>query len=90
MRPSHGFLKVAPDLIVEIISPQDRWQDVRQKLDEYFAIGVHRVWVIEPANRAVLVYRSPDEMQLLREGDTIHGEGVLEGFTLPVASLFGE
>jgi Uma2 family endonuclease len=39
-RPPKGFLEVAPDLVVEIISPNDRWQDVRQNLAEYFAIGV--------------------------------------------------
>jgi Uma2 family endonuclease len=85
-----GFLKVAPELVVEIISPGDRWQDVRQKLDEYFAIGVQRVWIVEPDNRAVLVYRSVTEMSKLGEGDTLLGEGILEGFVLPVVEIFEE
>ena len=83
-----GYLKTAPDLVVEIISPSDRWQDVRDKLEDYFAIGVHRVWIVEPDNRAVLVYRSSTEMRKLSEGDTVIGEGVLDGFSLPVAELF--
>ena len=83
-----GYLKTAPDLVVEIISPSDRWQDVRAKLEEYFAIGVDRVWIVEPDNRAVLVYRSITEMRKLSEGDTVIGEGVLDGFSLPVAELF--
>lgn len=73
---------------MEILSPEDRWQSVRQKIEEYFAIGVKWVWVIEPENRAVLVYRSNTEMHKLGEEDTLKGEGILEGFTLPVASLF--
>lgn len=85
---TRGFLQVAPELIVEIMSPEDRWQDIRQKLDEYFSIGVERVWIVEPGNRTVLVYRSTSKVQEFREEDTLRGEGVLEGFTLPVASLF--
>jgi Uma2 family endonuclease len=72
------------------MSPDDRWQEVRQKLEEYFSIGVQWVWIIEPENRAVLVYRSSTEMDKLGEEDTLHGEDILAGFTLPVASLFGE
>ena len=85
-----GYLKTAPDLVVEIISPTDRWQTVRDKLEDYFAIGVHRVWIVEPETRAVLVYRSVTEMNRLGEGDIINGEGVLEGFSLPVSELFEE
>ena len=89
-QPTEGFLEVVPELVVEVISPNDSWEDVRRKLEDYFSIGVQRVWVVEPENRAVLVYRSITEMQRLGEGDTLVGEGVLEGFTLPVASLFEE
>ena len=63
---------------------------MRDKLEEYFAIGVHRVWIVEPETRAVLVYRSVTEMNRLGEGDVISGEGVLEGFSLPVSELFEE
>jgi Uma2 family endonuclease len=89
-RPSKGFLTVAPDLVVEIVSPDDRWQSIRDKLEEYFAIGVHRVWIVEPETRTVLVYRSVTEMRKLGEADLLTGEGVLEGFSLPVAELFEE
>ena len=89
-KPLKGFLKVAPELVVEVISPTDRWQNIRDKLEEYFAIGVHRVWIVEPETRAVLVYRSVTEMNRLGEGDAINGEGVLEGFSLLVSELFEE
>lgn len=86
--PPKGFLEVAPELVVEVVSPGDRWQEVEEKLEEYFSIGVQWVWVVEPANRAVLVFHSSTEMQKFEEGDTLTGEGVLEEFSLPVASLF--
>lgn len=89
-KPRKGFLEVAPELVVEIISPTDSWPNVRQKIKEYFAIGVERVWVVDPENREVLVYRSPKEVITLSEEETLTGEGTLEGFTLTVASLFEE
>ncbi len=89
-RPTKKFLDVAPELVVEVLSPEDRWQDIRPKIEEYFGIGVERVWVVEPENRAVLVYRSPSEARRLGEGDTLEGEGALSGLTLPIASLFSD
>ena len=83
-----GYLEVAPELIVEIISPHDRWHEVREKIEEYFAIGVQWVWVVEPERRAILVYHSPLEVHEFREGDMVEGEGVLKGFTLAVVSIF--
>lgn len=85
-----GFLEIAPDLVVEVVSPNDSWQEVREKLEEYFSIGVRWVWLVEPENRAVLVFRSLTDMQKLGEEEILRGEGTLEGFTLPVASLFVE
>ena len=76
-----GFLDVAPALVVEIMSPSNAWEDVRQKIEEYVAIGVEQVWIVEPANRAVLVYRARDAVHTLAEDDTLNGEGPLEGFT---------
>jgi len=86
--PPDGFLEVAPDLVVEIMSPNDRWQDVRQKLAEYFAIGVRWVWIVEPENRTVLVFRSITDIQQYGMDDVLAGEGILEGFSLTVANLF--
>ena len=60
------------------------------KIEEYFSIGIQRVWIVESENRAVRVYRSPTEMQKLSEPDTLKGEGPLERFELAVARLFEE
>jgi Uma2 family endonuclease len=75
-------------LIVEIVSPGDSWQDVRQKIEEYFGIGVHQVWIVEPENRAVLAHRSPTEVKKFGEEDTLVGEGALAEFALAIADLF--
>ena len=86
--PVKGYLTVAPDLVVEIMSPDDRWQDVREKLTEYFTIGVTWVWVVEPSNRKVLVFRSSTMVEECGEDETLAGEGVLAGFAVKVADLF--
>lgn len=89
-KPSKGFLTIAPELVVEIISPDDRWRNMQQKLTEYFAIGVERVWIVDPDRRLVQVYRSTTELTQLAETDTLVGEGVLDGFVLPITELFEE
>jgi Uma2 family endonuclease len=86
--PTRGYLEVAPELVVEVLSPDDRWQDVRRKIEEYLAIGVERVWIVEPRNQAVLVYRSAAEATRLGLDDTLEGEGLLAGFRLAVRALF--
>lgn len=88
IRPTKGFLEVAPDLVVEIMSPDDRWQTIREKLTDYFSIDVARVWIVEPQNRKVLVFSSPIDVEEYGEGDIPRGEGALEGFSVPVADLF--
>ena len=89
-KPVKGFLEVAPELAVEIMSPTDRWVDIRGKLDDYFSIGVERVWIVEPERRTVLVYRSTTDFNELDEEDILRGEGILHGFELPVSELFAE
>jgi Uma2 family endonuclease len=86
-----GFLDVAPDLIVEILSPPtDRSLDTMQKLREYFAIGVRLVWVADPEARIVYAYRSLTNVTEFRDTDQLTAEDVLPGFSVPVAELFAE
>jgi Uma2 family endonuclease len=83
-----AYLEVAPELVVEIVSPNDRFSQLRQKIDEYFAIGVEQVWVVDPADKSVLIYRAATSYQHLGPQDTLVGEGLLDGFSLAVAAIF--
>jgi Uma2 family endonuclease len=85
-----GYLEVAPELIVEILSPDDRWSDVTQKLREYFAVDVRLVWVADPEARVIYAYRSLTDVREFNLADTIMGDDVLPEFSVPVASLFEE
>lgn len=85
---SQTYLDVAPELIVEVLSPNDRWSQVTDKLEEYFAIGVKIVWVADPRKKYIYVYRSPTEVQRLTANDELSGDEVLPGFRVRVAEFF--
>lgn len=89
--PGAKFLQVAPDLVVEIISPNDRWRDLQDKLREYFAIGVEQVWLVDPEIKTVWRYRTPADVELFEVGtetDMLDGEGELTGFAVDLERLF--
>jgi len=83
-----GFIAGAPDLAVEILSPSDNPVEIQQKVRDYLEAGARLVWVIAPQARAVTVYRADGSARLLRERDSLDGEDVLPGLTIPLAELF--
>jgi Uma2 family endonuclease len=84
-----GFLEGAPDLAVEVLSPGNTVEEIDEKIAEYFENGTRLVWVISPTQHYILVYRSAQEPdRLLKSADSLDGEDVIPGFTLPVADLF--
>ena len=83
-----GFLTVAPELVIEIVSPNDRWKDIRDKIDEYCAIGVKQVWLVEPQAQQILAYRSPTEAVRYRAGDRLPAAHSLSGLEIAVDQIF--
>ena len=87
-RISKSYLDVAPELVVEVLSPDDRWTDVTEKLEDYFSAGVDRVWVLVPKLRRVLIYRSLTEVTQFNTDQILTDEDILPGFSVSVADLF--
>jgi Uma2 family endonuclease len=87
-RKSSSYLDVAPDLVIEILSPDDRWSEVTEKLREYFAIGVRLVWIIDPKSRSVHAYRALTDVREFTENDDLPGDEVLPGFSIKIRELF--
>jgi len=85
-----AFLDVAPELVVEVLSPDDRPGEVARKVAEYLEAGVLLVWLADPSLRSVRVHRPGREVEELKAGGTLTGEDVLPGFETPVAALFEE
>jgi len=83
-----GYWPFAPDLAVEVVSPNDPASPLLRKVREYLGAGTRLVWVIDPEVRAVTVYKSPRVARVLEAGDVLTGEPVLPGFRLPLAELF--
>ncbi len=82
------FALVAPDLVVEVVSPSDRVRDVDDKVRRYVAAGVPVVWVFDPRRRTVTVQRPNAAPLVLGAEDVLEGEDALPGFRLPLSDLF--
>ena len=85
---SQGYLRIAPDLTAEVISPHDLAYDVDEKVLEYLRAGVRLVWVINPETRTVRVHRGDGSSAWLTERDVLDGEDVLPGYQCPIHDLF--
>lgn len=83
-----GFLELAPDLAVEVISPSSSAREISDKVLSYLDAGAALVWVVEPRRRILTAYSADRTARIYRVGDTIDGGDVLPGFSLPLADLF--
>lgn len=83
-----GYLALAPDIAVEVVSPSDRTSRTLQKVFAYLEAGVRLVLLVDPRNRSVTVYGQDRQAHILTEHDEFDGGEVLPGFRLPVAVLF--
>jgi len=84
-----GYIDLAPDLVVEVVSPHDTASEVQTKVEEWLRAGSRLVWVLYPSTRTITAYQPDGTARLLHEDDTLHGEPVLPGFTCRVGDLFG-
>jgi len=87
-RAPEGFLEVAPDLAVEVLSQYDVWKDLLVKISEYFDAGVREVWVVDPDVKSVQVFRPDASPRTLRMAEAIESADVLPGFSCSVADFF--
>ncbi|MBI2760251.1 MAG: Uma2 family endonuclease [Chloroflexi bacterium] len=77
----------APDLAVEILSPDDRMSKVMEKLRLYLSSGVRLVWLIDPRLRTVMVMTAPNQSRILTEDEILDGGDVMPGFSTVVRDL---
>lgn len=82
------YLELAPDLVVEVVSPSDLASEVTAKVLEYLDAGVRAVVVVYPKPQTIAVYRPGNSAEILRLGDLFSVDDVLPGFSCAVADLF--
>jgi Uma2 family endonuclease len=76
-----------PRLIAEVLSPHDTANKVGRRLSQYLHRGVPLVWVVDPEDRTVAVYRPGEIHKILDDTEELSGEGVLPELCIPVAQL---
>jgi Uma2 family endonuclease len=87
-RPMKGHLTIAPELLVEVLSPGDHAVDVERKVREYLGAGVELVWVANPELYTVTIWRRDGTVSALTIDDELSGEDAVPGFTCRVRQLF--
>ena len=86
---SDAFWPGAPDLAVEVLSPNDKTGDVDEKIQNWLNAGVRLVWVVDPKLRTVTCYRSATEVTSHAIADQLDGGDIVRGFRCSVKDIFG-
>lgn len=84
-----GWVRVIPDLVVEVVSSGDRMSEVAEKVQMWLDAGVRLIWVARPALRTIEIYRPGAAALTLGEDDDLDGYDVVPGFIAPVSQIFG-
>ena len=83
-----GYSRTRPDLVVEIVSPNDKSNAVYDKARMWLSHGVRLVWVVQPDSRTVEVHRSDVGVEVVSGDDNLDGGDVLPGFSCAVNEIF--
>jgi len=83
------FARLAPDLVVEVLSPSDRMANALGKIGLYLEAGVQMVWLVDPVKRTISLFAEGDAPVRLGDDDFLTGGTVLPGFSVRVAELLG-
>ena len=82
-----GYPDLAPDLAVEVLSPDERPGEVLGKVADYLSAGTKLVWVIDPDRRLARIYRADGTEQIVSDQEQLRGEDVLPGFSCPLNAV---
>ena len=86
--PRTAAWEVVPDLVVEVVSPTDRAEDLLGKVREFFEAGTRVAWVVYPVLRVAHIFEGFDHVRVFNEAGAIDGGTILPGFELPMTTLF--
>jgi Uma2 family endonuclease len=83
-----GYWPGAPDLAVEVVSPNDTSGKVDEKIEAWLAAGCTSLWIVDPRLETVTIYHSLTDVTIKAAGDVIENEPLLPGFSCKVDELF--
>ncbi|AFY56382.1 hypothetical protein Riv7116_3942 [Rivularia sp. PCC 7116] len=81
------FPPIAPDFVLELMSPSDGLSDIQKKMQEYMAAGVKLGWLLK-RSRQVEIYRQGQAVEVLNSPPSLSGEEVLPGFILDLSVVW--
>ena len=82
-----GFARFAPDLAIEVLSPDDRPGKILEKVADYLNAGTLLVWIVDPDRRQARVHRADGTVSVIGESDNLDGEELLPGFSCTLAEV---
>ncbi len=82
------FPPIAPDFVLELMSPSDSLKDTQEKMQEYLDNGVRFGWLINPNKKQVEIYRQGQEKEVLDQPKLVSGEEVLPDFILDLSIIW--
>ena len=85
--PRHGYAALAPDLVVEILSPEDRPAEYLAKVAQWLGAGTLLVWVIDSQRAEAHIHRADGSLTIVRGDEALDGEAVLPGFSCPLVDI---
>jgi Uma2 family endonuclease len=83
-----GFVDGVPVLAIEILSPSDKHEEIKEKIETYLRYGTRLVWIVDPAFQTITVYRDDAPPQLHNNTQHIDAEPHLPGFKVAVSEIF--
>jgi Uma2 family endonuclease len=83
-----GFIRGAPDLAIEVVSPSNSLAGMQAKIADYLRAGSLSVWIVEPVTRTITTYHPDGSVRLLRDTEELLAGGILPGFRIRAVDLF--
>ncbi len=87
-KPPKGDFRIAPDLAVEVVSPNDLCEELEEKIQDYRKAQIPLIWIVYPGSKIVLIRRADGSCAEVGATGELSGETVIPGFTCKVAELF--
>ena len=82
-----GFPELAPDLVVDVLSPEDRTREIQERAWQWLAAGTQMVWVVDPRRSTTHIYRSDGTEEFVGTEGSLRGEDILPGFICPLGVI---
>ena len=83
------FAPLCPDFILELRSPSDSLSALKLKMQQWIDNGAQLAWLIDPIDRTISIYRPHREPEFHQNPTSIHADGIMSGFSLVLARLWG-